>query len=668
LVLAEFNGWQSALLTIRPTSSIPSAPSVVWITPNRGPIGAVVTVTAPGGHDLRDVTGVRFNGASAPILSRSAAALTVSVPTGATSGPVTVDWSGSAVNAQVFTVAMPPVIADVGPNPVFSEGQVTISGANLSSPTDATVVRVGSMTTTLLTGGTASELRVLVPPTAVTGRVSVTTLGGTTTSATDLVVIRRPRLTFTPATGPPGTVVTLNGTNLATVTDVFFNDVRAEPATASATSIRTTVPDGATRGPITVVTAAGPVSTLAAFTVAIPSDLRVTAVTNPPGAATGRAITIGTIIRNSGGWTAPASSLRLYVSADETLDAADRLLTTRTVASVAAGATLALTTTATIPGDLPPGTYRVLALVDAAGAVREGDETNNVGVSAPISITLYRPNLTTALSPPARGAIGQPILVPHTVRNTGPAPAGSFTVRFHLSADAVLDADDPVIGQRAVGGLGAGAMSAVTTSLRLPATLTEGGYYVLAVPDAFEQQLEIDETNKMAAAGPMLIIPYRPELTLNVLTVPARWGIGQTLGVANTVGNTGLAPATAFTVRFYVSADAVLDATDVPVGSRALGGLPAGAASAAPTSLRMPATMREGEYYLIAVVDAAGQQGELDEANNVRISAPFSVVPYVAPPPKDPGECAAARPLGWQRPPACASPNPVDPSGGDGDV
>jgi subtilase family serine protease len=221
-----------------------------------------------------------------------------------------------------------------------------------------------------------------------------------------------------------------------------------------------------------------------------------------------------------------------------------------------------------------------------------------------------------------------------------------------------------VIGTRALTGLAAGGTNTASTSLRLATTASAGEYYLIATVDALEQQTELDETNNTLVAGPFSVIPYQPELTLTTLTVPARWGLGQTLGVANAVRNTGVAPATGFAVRFYVSADAVLDAGDVPIGSRMLGGLAAGAASAAPTSLSMPPTLREGHYYLIAVVDAARQQGERDETNNVTVSAPFNAVPYRPPPEPDLGECGGVRVLGWFKP-ACMPP-PSD-CCGDGD-
>jgi subtilase family serine protease len=231
----------------------------------------------------------------------------------------------------------------------------------------------------------------------------------------------------------------------------------------------------------------------------------------------------------------------------------------------------------------------------------------------------------------------------------------------------VLDAGDPVIGQRSLTGLAAGASNAMSTSVRLPAAVSPGEYYVIAVADALEQLAELEETNKVAVAGPFTVMAYQPELTLPGLTVPA-WGvIGQPLTVTTTVRNVGPAAAGAFAVRFYLSRDGQVEASDPPMGLRPLGGLAAGAQSAASTALLIPATAVEGEYRVIAVVDAAEQQAERDETNNVVTSAPFSVLRRPPPGVPDPGVCRAARSLGWLRPASCEpdpSP-PQDPGGPD---
>jgi hypothetical protein len=62
---------------------------------------------------------------------------------------------------------------------------------------------------------------------------------------------------ITPTEGPVGTEVTITGTGLAAATAVQFGGVRATPTVISDTELRVRVPEGATRGPIGVVTPTG---------------------------------------------------------------------------------------------------------------------------------------------------------------------------------------------------------------------------------------------------------------------------------------------------------------------------------------------------------------------------------------------------------------------------
>jgi subtilase family serine protease len=192
---------------------------------------------------------------------------------------------------------------------------------------------------------------------------------------------------------------------------------------------------------------------------------------------------------------------------------------------------------------------------------------------------VYRPELAvTTLVPPASGAAGQLVAVQNSVRNTGLAPAGGFALRFHLSSDTTLDTGDVLLGVRTIAGLAAGAVSAATTSLRLPGNVSAGQYYILAVVDALDQQAELDESNNTSVAGPFPVTLFRPDLRVSTVLGPAS-GLaiaGQSLGVTTTVRNVGPAGAGAFRVGLYLSHDTALSGEDFPLGTRQSAGLAAG--------------------------------------------------------------------------------------------
>jgi photosystem II stability/assembly factor-like uncharacterized protein len=82
------------------------------------------------------------------------------------------------------------------------------------------------------------------------------------------VVGAAPTITsFTPASGPPGTVVTIKGTNLSGAIKVTIGGVAATIDSNTATKIKVTVPEGAVTGKIKVVTPSGNGKSSTAFKV-----------------------------------------------------------------------------------------------------------------------------------------------------------------------------------------------------------------------------------------------------------------------------------------------------------------------------------------------------------------------------------------------------------------
>src|SRR5437870_875886 len=86
--------------------------------------------------------------------------------------------------------------------------------------------------------------------------------------------------TVEPASGPIGTLVTITGTSFEPGATVTFNGLAAVIRTLSATTITTTVPVGATTGPLVVTTSRGTASRT--FTVGTTGDFTLTAA---PGTA-----------------------------------------------------------------------------------------------------------------------------------------------------------------------------------------------------------------------------------------------------------------------------------------------------------------------------------------------------------------------------------------------
>ena len=360
-------------------------------------------------------------------------------------------------------------------------------------------------------------------------------------------------------------------------------------------------------------------------------DLTMTAVSVPATGATGRPLAISNTVKNAGPAPAGPFAVRFYLSSDDALDAGDVLLGARMLGGLAAGASSVAVTTLTIPANTSaPASYHVIAVADALGQQVETDETNNTLASSAVAISLYRPDLTlTTLTTPATGATGRPLAITNAVKNTGPAPAGPFTIRFYLSGDGTLDAGDVLLGSRMLGGLAAGATSSAVSTVTIPAnTSAPATYQVIAVVDALDQQVELDESNNTAASAPFSVTLYRPDLSMTSMVMPAGGAVGRPASFRFTVANTGPAPSGVFTLRFYLSSDDVLDAGDVLLVTRTGGNLNPGASRTETATVMIPPDTAPGTYHVIAVLDPLGQMAEMDETNNVMVSAAMPITLY----------------------------------------
>ena len=126
-------------------------------------------------------------------------------------------------------------------------------------------------------------------------------------SASGALAATTPAVTgFSPTSGPVGTQVVLTGTGFTGATNVRFDGTKATFSVDSDSQITATVPTGATRGTIRIVTPGGPVVTSSKFTVTEPGALPVAGFSPASGRVqttvviTGTGFTDGTTVQFNG--------------------------------------------------------------------------------------------------------------------------------------------------------------------------------------------------------------------------------------------------------------------------------------------------------------------------------------------------------------------------------
>jgi N-acetylneuraminic acid mutarotase len=251
--------------------------TVTGFSPVSGKVGAAVTINGTGFSETPASNTVEFNGVSATVISSTSTSISTTVPSGATTGKISVGTGGvSASSADDFTV-IHHTITSFTPTSGLIGAPVTITGTDFNTTPGNNIVKFNNTAATV-TASTATTLSVTVPAGSTTGEISVSINGITVTSTEDFIVVIPPTLTsFTPASGLPalstgyvGDEVTITGTNFSTTPAnnvVKFNGTAATVTSSTATQIKANVPTGATTGKISVTVNTITVESANTFTV-----------------------------------------------------------------------------------------------------------------------------------------------------------------------------------------------------------------------------------------------------------------------------------------------------------------------------------------------------------------------------------------------------------------
>jgi subtilase family serine protease len=343
--------------------------------------------------------------------------------------------------------------------------------------------------------------------------------------------------------------------------------------------------------------------------VAVGPDLVVTALSGPALAAAGATILVSDTTLNQGGGPAPASSTRYFISTSILFDASARPLQSRSVGSLVPGASSSGSASVTIPADVTAGPYYLFAQADSNGAVAEPNEINNTRFT---NIRIGADLTVTAFTAPARAASGATIVVSDTTTNSGAGPAGASSTAFYVSPNLILDASDTRLQPvRQVPALGAGQSHAGSTTLTLP-DLPAGAWYLLANADDGKTVPEGLETNNVRFAG----IQIGPDLTFLSVAAPSSGVAGTTVTITDTIRNIGAESTPVSLIKFFLSVNLVLDASDVELnGTRSVPALVPNTSNTGSTTFTLPSGI-SGNYYIIIVADGGQTVAESNEFNN----------------------------------------------------
>ncbi|MFG6694333.1 IPT/TIG domain-containing protein, partial [Burkholderia pseudomallei] len=161
--------------------------------PAHGETGTQVTLQGQGFDSNAANDTVSFNGTVATVLTASATQLVTMVPSGATTGPISITvGSQTTTSTTPFVIddsGLPPTITQVSPLLVSVGTTVTVTGTHLDPVAGYTTVQVGRRDIPALTSVSDTQLQYAVPGDGATGYVTVETPYGQATSSTQIIVL-----------------------------------------------------------------------------------------------------------------------------------------------------------------------------------------------------------------------------------------------------------------------------------------------------------------------------------------------------------------------------------------------------------------------------------------------------------------------------------------------
>jgi subtilisin family serine protease len=251
-----------------------------------------------------------------------------------------------------------------------------------------------------------------------------------------------------------------------------------------------------------------------------------------------------------------------------------------------------------------------LQVFDDAPNSPQAADLSGTGTVAPDLIATS--GISVALSSP-----GSAIVMNSTVSNQGTANASASIAGIYFSPSTTKASGAQLMGTFNVPILAPGGVFSVSPTVRIPANVSAGNYYILTCADDTNLVSESDETNNCGASTILQIaLPDLLESAVSFGNVSTG-----TFQVTDTVTVSGIVGVPASVTQFYLSSNTIKNTkAQLLTGSRAVPALAAGGSSTGTTTVSVPQGVAVGSYYVLACADDTNLVIESNENNNCAAS------------------------------------------------
>ncbi len=336
-------------------------------------------------------------------------------------------------------------------------------------------------------------------------------------------------------------------------------------------------------------------------------DLVVDAVTVPETATPGEEIQINTTVRNTGDGDAGTFRLTVYLSTDGTVSDDDIELGFGDVPDLVAGKARQGKAAATIPQNITPGSYYVVALVDSQTAVTESDKTNNSrAIDSPIIIMATPVATQTSIQPRTGTPVSTATLTQTPTPTVTPTPVP--TTIIPTPTPVVTEVPTPVLTTVAPTPIPTVKATPVPTAIQtvVPTTITSAPTAIPTTSAASKQVTSNLSTHLL------------PDLVVKVRSSGTSGTPGGSFKATTTLQNAGKADAGAFDVSLYLSSDKEFNPqTSYLVGKGRIDSLASGKQMVSDTEVPIPASLTPGSYYFVIFADSSNELPDTNRDNNI---------------------------------------------------
>ncbi len=259
--------------------------------------------------------------------------------------------------------------------------------------------------------------------------------------------------------------------------------------------------------------------------------------------------------------------------------------------------------------------------VHAYNAFGQSTTSNTVASSTAVADLV----LTALADVPAAVRPGEAFPVTSSTRNQGVIVSPSSHTRFYLVPPSG-GTRIALPGTASIPNLAPGQEVSRKTTVSAPTSTPVGEYAFEGCADDRQTLVESAEGNNCRRATAPIAIGWPDLVTLTASDPPTSIRRGLKFPITDTMGNQGVANATAFKTRYYLTLDAL---PGPPLsGTRSVPALRAGQASKGTVTVGVPASTPLATYRVLVCADATGAVREANETNNCLASQGYvTVVP-----------------------------------------